>query len=71
MQQITFSFSSIHLKFQNVDVFELLAKSLAPSIHGHEYIKKALLCMLFGGVEKVLPNGTRLRGSVKSLHFSY
>ncbi|KAK3882181.1 hypothetical protein Pcinc_013430 [Petrolisthes cinctipes] len=51
----------------NVDVFEMLAKSLAPSIHGHEYIKKALLCMLLGGVEKVLPNGTRLRGVIASL----
>lgn len=68
MQQIISSFNSILDKFQNVDVFELLAKSLAPSIHGHEYIKKALLCMLLGGVEKVLPNGTRLRGSVKALH---
>lgn len=47
---------------KNVDIFELLSKSLAPSIHGHDYIKKAILCMLLGGVEKVLPNGTRLRG---------
>ena len=44
------------------DVFEILSHSLAPSIHGHEYIKKAVLCMLLGGVEKVLENGTRLRG---------
>ncbi len=45
------------------DFYSKLTTSIAPEIYGHEDIKKALLLMLVGGVDKN-PKGMKIRGSI-------
>ncbi|KAJ1509947.1 minichromosome maintenance protein 5 [Coelomomyces lativittatus] len=43
------------------------ARSIAPSIFGHEDVKLAVACLLFGGSRKVLSDGLTLRGDINVL----
>jgi replicative DNA helicase Mcm len=47
---------------QHPQVHERIYASIAPSIQGHEDIKESIALLIFGGVPKLLSDGTRLRG---------
>lgn len=48
---------------QEEDFYEKLAASIAPEIYGHEDIKRALLLLLVGGVDRN-PSGMKIRGNI-------
>lgn len=49
------------------DVFDVVSRSIAPSIYGSEDVKKAITCLLFGGSRKRLPDGLTRRGDINVL----
>ena len=48
-------------------VKERIIASIAPSIYGHWDLKEAIALLLFGGVPKTRPEGTRIRGDIHVL----
>ncbi|KAJ5851395.1 uncharacterized protein N7529_010780 [Penicillium soppii] len=49
------------------DLYDALARSIAPSIYGNVDMKKAIVCLLMGGSKKILPDGMKLRGDINVL----
>ncbi|KAF6003170.1 minichromosome maintenance protein 5 [Cyanidiococcus yangmingshanensis] len=49
------------------DVYHILAASIAPEIWGLSDPKRAVLCQLFGGARKSLPDGMKIRGDINVL----
>ena len=54
---------SLNMK-DSPDIYTRLARSIAPTVFGHEEIKKGILLMLFGGVNKKTMEGMKLRGDI-------
>lgn len=48
-------------------LLEKIRKSIAPTIYGLETEKEALALQLFGGVPKLMPDGTKIRGDIHIL----
>ncbi|KAI3430537.1 hypothetical protein D9Q98_005130 [Chlorella vulgaris] len=45
-------------------LYDRLARSVAPNVHGHIDVKRAILLMLLGGMHKVTKEGINLRGDI-------
>lgn len=52
---------------KRADTFELITRSLAPTIYGHDKVKEALLLQLFAGVQKTNDDGVSRRGDIHIL----
>jgi len=46
------------------NIYQRLVSSIAPTVYGHEIVKKGILLQLMGGVHKQTPEGMKLRGDI-------
>ena len=46
------------------EIFTRLTNSIAPTIMGHDKIKLAIVLQIFGGVRKIRPDNTTVRGNI-------
>ena len=46
------------------NIFDIMTRSIAPSIEGHNSLKRTMALQLFGGVRSMKDDGTFRRGSI-------
>ncbi|UZJ51489.1 hypothetical protein CBS101457_000809 [Exobasidium rhododendri] len=46
------------------DIYQRLVKSIAPTVYGHDIVKRGILLQLLGGVHKQTNEGIHLRGDI-------
>jgi len=54
----------IYQMSQNANIFDEMSTGLFPNIYGNNNIKKGILLMLLGGIQKKTPENTFLRGDI-------
>ncbi|MEW6294911.1 MAG: LAGLIDADG family homing endonuclease [Candidatus Diapherotrites archaeon] len=52
---------------KNPKIYDMITASIAPAIYGHEIVKESIGLQLFGGVKKLLPGKTSIRGNIHIL----
>ncbi|KAL0950282.1 hypothetical protein HGRIS_010262 [Hohenbuehelia grisea] len=57
-------FEELKSMIESDHIYSRLVASIAPTVYGHEIVKKGLLLQLMGGVHKQTPEGMHLRGDI-------
>jgi DNA replication licensing factor MCM6 len=56
--------ADIHMMRNTESLYDRLVESIAPSVFGHAEVKRGILLMLFGGLNKTTFEGIKLRGDI-------
>ncbi|KAF9528016.1 MCM2/3/5 family-domain-containing protein [Crepidotus variabilis] len=57
-------FEELKTMINSDHIYSRLVESVAPTVYGHELVKKGILLQLMGGVHKNTPEGMHLRGDI-------
>ncbi|KAI0092185.1 mis5 protein [Irpex rosettiformis] len=57
-------FEELKAMIESDHIYSRLVESIAPTVYGHEIVKKGLLLQLMGGVHKQTAEGMHLRGDI-------